>query len=164
MKLILITCYKRQYNIASRSRYFHTPQLTSQNRHFAPHIREMANSRSESEKELFYAVSKVKWVFSKAEIFFSPNRWYRLHVTGVFGTKTVEILENRVLSYSLRRFSNTMMSYLRFCTYDLKTLRVNADFFNKRRKKISVFENTWLRVDKQIRFENATFGRSLKAS
>ena len=60
-----------------------------------------------------------------------------------------------------RRFSNTMTSCLgsRFAlrTYDLKTLRVDADFLNTE-ENVSVFQNTRLRVDGQIRFENATCG------
>ena len=44
------------------------------------------------------------------------------------------------------------------CTYESKTLRVDADFLN-REKKISVLENTRLHVNGQIRFKNATCGR-----
>ena len=47
-----------------------------------------------------------------------------------------------------------------FRTYDSKMLRVDADFF-KYGEKNSVFENTRLRVDGQIRFKNATCGRRL---
>ena len=48
--------------------------------------------------------------------------------------------------------------YVWMVKYDSKTLRVDADFF-KYGEKISVFKNTRLRVDGQIRFKNATCGR-----
>ena len=58
-----------------------------------------------------------------------------------------------------RRFSNTMTSCLGsrlalWHNYDSEV----ADLFNME-EKVSVFENTRLRVDGQIRFENATCGR-----
>ena len=61
-----------------------------------------------------------------------------------------------------RRFSNTMTSCLgtglTLPHIGFEMLRVDADFF-KHEGKSYVFENTRLRVDSQIRFENPTCGR-----
>ena len=42
---------------------------------------------------------------------------------------------------------------------DLKTLRVDADFLRKRRKKNYVFKNIRIRVNRQNQFENSACGR-----
>ena len=58
-----------------------------------------------------------------------------------------------------RRFSNTMhgvMTSFKAVPIRFKNaIRVDADFFKNTQERISVFENTRLRVDGQIRFKNA---------
>ena len=90
-------------------------------------------------------------VFSKIKMFFSEYG-YHPNITGVIGHRK-------------RRFSNTMTSCLGsrlalpHIRFENVTCGVWTQLVLKTEDKVSVFENTRLRVNGQKWFENATFGR-----
>ena len=49
---------------------------------------------------------------------------------------------------------------VRFSAYTIRKRYASTQIFIDMEKKISVFENTRIRVDGQMRFKNATCGRS----
>ena len=136
--------------------------------------RTTTNTESASE-EASKTPSTCSRVFSKTETF-SSEYGYRPHVTGVFGHRKrrfsntlsrVEIFENGDVSYSCGRAKTQVFKYddvmprFRACSssHTIGKRCVWTQIFLNAEKKISVFENTRLRVDGQIRFKNATCGR-----
>ena len=114
-------------------------------------------------------------VFSKTTVFFSEY-CYRPHVAGVIGQRkrrfsntffSVEIFENGDLSYSCGRgraktevfkYDDVMPRFqARSSAHMIRKRYVSKISWNVE-EKVSVFENTRLRVDGQIRLENATCG------
>ena len=75
----------------------------------------------------------------------------------------VEIFENGDLSYSCGRafkYDDVMPRFeARSSARMVRKCFVWTLIFFKHRGKSYVFENTWMRVDSQIRFESATCGR-----
>ena len=101
---------------------------------------------------------------------------YRPHVTGVFGHQKrrfsntlsrAKTFENGDASYSCGRAKTDVFKYddvmpmfkARSSAHTIRKRYVWTQIFLNTEKNTSVFENTRLRVDGQIRFKNATCGR-----
>ena len=119
----------------------------------------------------------VAGYFGKRRLFFSECG-YRPHVSGVFRHRkqrfsntlsSVESFENGDSSHSCGRAKTEAFKYddvmprfkARSSAHTIRKRYVWTQIFLNTEKRTSVFENTRLRMDGEIRFKNATCGRRL---